>query len=213
MSNMSKLTTEYLVNNLYLVLVNTKYRPGFHDSNEYITRRPSWDYNFGGGEVLEVLTARDNSGVEYITPEILAETRISLEAAWTKAEQNTKNAVTVMDVLDLLLGSNEPLQFAGMIRHLRAGCFLSLTNRDGNFGASGIAVSRNLLEGLAKAIEDDIILIPSSIHEVLVVPASKMEGREDEIPDIIGEVNANPKNIRGKDILGDKPYYIRLEDI
>lgn len=213
MSNMSKLTTEYLVNNLYLVLVNTKYCPRFHDSNEYITRRPSWDYNFGGGEVLEVLTARDNSGVGYITPEILAETRISLEAAWTKAEQNTKNAVTVMDVLDLLLGSNEPLQFAGMVRHLRAGRFLSLTNRDENFGASGIAVSRNLLEGLATAIEDDIILIPSSIHEVLVVPASIMEGREDEIPDIIGEVNIDPGKIRSQDVLGDKPYYIRLEDI
>lgn len=78
---------------------------------------------------------------------------------------------------------------------------------------SGSLTNRNLLEELATAIEDDIILIPSSIHEVLVVPASIMEGREDEIPDMIGEVNADPKNIRRQDVLGDKPYYIRLEDI
>lgn len=212
--NMSNEVKGYL-GDLRIVVVNTKTR---QLPDHTVIRKPNWDYSFGSAHLVEALGVPTPDGMSFVTIETIGHrvpeySDITMNDIWDMAEQNTKNAVTVMDVLDILLGSNEPLQFAGMVRHLRAGCFLSLTNRDENFGASGIAVSRNLLEGLATAIEDDIILIPSSIHEVLVVPASIMEGREDEIPDIIGGVNADPKNIRRQDVLGDKPYYIRLEDI
>lgn len=208
--NMSNEVKGYL-GDLRIVVVNTKTR---QLPDHTVIRKPNWDYSFGSAHLVEALA----DGMSFVTIEtighrVLEYSDITMNDIWDMAEKNTKNATVIMDVLDILLGSNEPLQFAGMIRHLRAGCFLSLTNRDGSFGAGGIAVSRNLLEKLATAIEDDIILIPSSIHEVLVVPASIMEGREDEIPNIIGEVNVDPGKIRRQDVLGDKPYYIRLEDI
>jgi len=80
-----------------------------------------------------------------------------------------------------------------------------LTNRSRLFGASSI-LQPGILAEIAEGTKSNLIILPSSIHEVILIPA-----REDEIPDrgsfckMICDVNK--ECLSDVEVLSDHPYF------
>jgi len=83
-----------------------------------------------------------------------------------------------------------------------------ISNRKNLFGASAILYS-DYLEEWADELESDLFVIPSSVHELLVMPAFGMYS-EDEISQMIREINQT--QVAREEILSDHVYIYRREE-
>lgn len=84
-----------------------------------------------------------------------------------------------------------------------------LTNTDKSFGAS-VILYEDVCREVADKFDDDLVLIPSSVHEWIALPYSKYEVMQDLVS-IIREVNTT--QVAPEEVLGDKPYvYLRETD-
>ena len=82
-----------------------------------------------------------------------------------------------------------------------------VSNETGVNGATAMFY-RGVLAELAEQVCDDLYILPSSIHEVLVLPAGT--GRDPEsLRDMVREVNATA--VRDEDFLSDGLYYYERE--
>lgn len=80
-----------------------------------------------------------------------------------------------------------------------------LTNADGIHGAT-ILMYKEYLEELSDKLQDDLYILPSSIHEVLAIPSSL--GDPQMLTEMVGEVNAT--EVDAEEVLGNQIYkYIR----
>lgn len=77
-----------------------------------------------------------------------------------------------------------------------------LSNIPRNSGAVNMFLG-DTVSGLSDRLEDDLYIIPSSIHEVLLIPVSGRLNRE-EVDDMVKEVNRNV--LRPQDLLSDHVY-------
>lgn len=84
-----------------------------------------------------------------------------------------------------------------------------ITNKQKVFGASAILYDETV-QKLARELDDDLILIPSSIHEILALPATQFEDMK-EIANMINDVNTT--EVAPEEVLGDRPYiYVKETD-
>lgn len=74
-------------------------------------------------------------------------------------------------------------------------------------GASAI-LNEGVLRRLAKRVERDLIIVPSSIHEVLAIPAME-EFDDTRINEMICFINEN--NLDPKEVLSDHTYFYNLK--
>ena len=83
--------------------------------------------------------------------------------------------------------------------------FCGMTVITNSFGIGGAAVVlySDILSKIAERFESDLCVIPSSIHEMILLPASHF--KEMQLQKIIREINASV--LDPKDILSDHPYY------
>lgn len=80
---------------------------------------------------------------------------------------------------------------------------LMLTNKQGMHGAS-VIIYPGVMKGLAKQYNTGFYLIPSSIHEVLLLP----EGTGETLQEISLMVNdVNREHVRKEDVLSDHAYF------
>lgn len=75
------------------------------------------------------------------------------------------------------------------------------TTKDECYGAS-IMYHKTGLKGIADELKDDLIIIPSSIHEVLILPASNFT--LEQVTEMVREVNENEVSL--EEILSDHAY-------
>ena len=80
---------------------------------------------------------------------------------------------------------------------------LILTNSAGVNGASAILYP-NLIQKLAMDLEANLYIIPSSIHEILIIPAEEEEGL-DSLSSMVEHINAN--DVSPEEVLSDRAYY------
>ncbi len=78
-----------------------------------------------------------------------------------------------------------------------------LTNESGYLGASCL-LYQQLLKQLSKQVDADFYIIPSSVHEVLLVPAT-VHMKPADFNRMIGEVNGS--QLSSEEILSDHVYY------
>lgn len=78
-----------------------------------------------------------------------------------------------------------------------------LTNSIQQFGAAAL-VYPNILEMAARIVGEDFYLLPSSIHEVILVPKSKSPDLK-ELNEMINEINET--QVEEEEILGNHAYY------
>ncbi len=83
-----------------------------------------------------------------------------------------------------------------------------LTNSLKNFGAACLAYP-HVLEMIANMLQENFYLLPSSVHEVIIVPESKsME--ENEMNNMVVDVNATQLEI--EDVLSDHVYFYNAKE-
>lgn len=85
-----------------------------------------------------------------------------------------------------------------------------LTNQFKIYG-SACMVYPNLLKDIAKRLQDDLIIIPSSIHEVLIIPKFALESdySVNEVSDMITDINET--ELAEDEILSDHAYFYEKE--
>lgn len=63
-----------------------------------------------------------------------------------------------------------------------------VTNKEESRGAV-VLFYEGVMERIAAYLQDDLYIIPSSIHEMLVLPASEFEGNEENLEELIHDLN------------------------
>lgn len=81
-----------------------------------------------------------------------------------------------------------------------------LTNEENYFGASAM-IFDSVLEMIGRALKDDFWILPSSIHECIIVPAGSAMP-PDEMIDLVKEVNR--KEVSEEEYLSDQIYYYQI---
>lgn len=82
------------------------------------------------------------------------------------------------------------------------------TNQSKIFGAAVLLYPR-FLEHEAEALGRNFYIIPSSVHEVLIIPAEKIEQDADELLEMVKEVNTT--QVSNEEVLSDNVYYYDRE--
>lgn len=78
-----------------------------------------------------------------------------------------------------------------------------LTNVERTHGASCI-LYHNLLEEFAKKVNDNLYILPSSIHEIIMIPAS-YAGKASELKAMVKEINKT--QVEEEEVLSDSVYF------
>lgn len=89
--------------------------------------------------------------------------------------------------------------------------FVAVTNKDSIYGASQILNTRYLSD-LASKLSSDLVILPSSIHEVLVVTTSFIEEcnmNREKLCEMITSINAS--EVKDVEVLNDHPYLFTRE--
>jgi hypothetical protein len=126
-------------------------------------------------------------------------TGVTLEEAWLAAEANVAADVNIMSVMDVL--KEKGLLPADMEIEDPAQ-MLVVTNASTTFGA-GVITSRRVMKRISQMLgETSLVLIPSSVHEILVLPAYMAFGNN--LSDLVKEVNGT--EVAEEEQLSDNAY-------
>lgn len=111
--------------------------------------------------------------------------------------------IKITDMLKEMLDDNSDTDsiMEDMINERQCSLFV-LTNESRSFGAS-VLIYKGMLESIARSIESDYYVIPSSIHEVLVIPADNVTDYE-TLNRMVQEVNNT--QLTPMEILSDHVY-------
>lgn len=83
----------------------------------------------------------------------------------------------------------------------------AITNSYYLYGAS-VLLYDGMLDKIAEEYDDDLIILPSSVHESILLPASEYrDTTNNEFVQLITDVNYNSGILRPEEILSDNPYF------
>ena len=120
-----------------------------------------------------------------------------------EAVKNTKNEIVIEDIAETIIQITIAQGFPEeLAREMYGGCDVPMyiiTNRDKHYGAIQAVLGR---EKLKKCFPNGYTIIPSSIHEMLLIPDANLD--EEILREMIGDVNV--QEIRPEEVLGTKPY-------
>ena len=109
----------------------------------------------------------------------------------------TDSGLTFESMRDILLEMGAPEEILPEDNSIN---MYVLTNKNKVFGAAAI-LDKTTMEEISKQVGGDFIIIPSSIHEVIILP---MDVDIDVLDGMIKDVNAN--EVKEEDRLSDHPY-------
>lgn len=115
-----------------------------------------------------------------------------------------KNIRTMADVIKGLAGGPD---LHGLGDGLAGGMHV-LTNQQQAYGAACILYP-GILKGFADTIGDDLYILPSSIHEVILLPAGCPSGDRTELSRMVQEINRT--QVSREETLSDHVYYYSRE--
>lgn len=150
--------------------------------------------------------AKDETGIAstVVKESMLVRWGISEQDMWEAASSNLKKEAYQFMNLRSLIGKSAK---AADIKECRSASMCVLTNPVMYYGASGI-LRTDLLEKLAQLKETDLYILPSSVHEVILLPALDCWD-VDELRQMVKSVNAG--SVDKMDWLSDEVYYYRRE--
>lgn len=143
---------------------------------------------------IDGINVRGNKGTVTVRQSMLDQWGKSKRTVIDQAIRNMENDVVVMPLANKLaeITGDNPAMFKSP--------FHIVTNKDGRYGAASIIKAKLELETL---FHDGYYIIPSSIHEMLVLPID--QGVDDtDLENMIGEVNTYV--LDEKDYLSDHLY-------
>lgn len=87
-----------------------------------------------------------------------------------------------------------------------------LHNRNGLYGASAL-FGQNVCNKIADLLKCNFYLIPSSIHEWILVPEREWQGREDSLHELSEMVKTvNREQVDPEEVLSDHAYYYDIQE-
>lgn len=143
-----------------------------------------------------------------ITDDILKMWHVRKEDVLQEAKRNTPKLLTaefrtMRSVVDELLGGDDEED-----RDEREDCMYVLTNHIRSFGAACILYD-NVLEDIGNQLGENFYVLPSSVHEVIIVPESKSPNRA-ELEEMIEEINDT--QVEDEEILSYSAYYFSRKE-
>ncbi len=141
------------------------------------------------------------SGVIVIKNEHLRAWEISSEELWENVMENAAHVTpyTVESILECLGG-----EFGGDIPDDPECNMYVISNKEKTYGASAFLYP-GVLKHVSKKLNDNLIIIPSSIHEVIVIPGSSDIVDNQRLISMVKEVNSTV--VSNEEILSDNIYY------
>lgn len=135
-----------------------------------------------------------------VTSRLLADWGVDLDTVIRIALENMEKETEVAPYIEKLIELGMPEDMA--IQTPMAGWFI-VSNKSMNIGAA------NILTRTAKYdLPEEYIVIPSSIHEVIVAPYTEETAEQvTALAEIINQVNET--DVKPEEVLGYKPYVIR----
>ncbi len=137
----------------------------------------------------------------------LKDWEISEDELWENIKENANivepaKVESLLDVVGNIVGDTDECNDS-------CGIFV-VSNKDRTLGASAVFYP-GVLKGLSEAFNSDLFVIPSSIHEMLVIPDPKLDINPANLKEIINEVNTT--TVAEEEILSNNLYmYDREED-
>ncbi len=125
------------------------------------------------------------------------------EELYPLAEENTERLYPgEFRTMRSMLGNCE-----GCLRDSDTDMLYVLTNQFQSFGASAILYD-GALSRIGETLKEDFYVLPSSVHEMLILPASMSPGR-DIVRAIVQEINET--QLKEEEVLSDQVYYYSKE--
>lgn len=135
---------------------------------------------------------------------------VSLDTLFQLARENSPRILPPEwnDLCSLLKGA-VPAQLYSSLIHADDPLYpmFVLTNRESLFGASCMLYDQ-LIASYARRFQSDFYILPSSIHEIILIPASSRE-QMDLFSEMVREVNRT--QVADEEILSDHAYYYSRE--
>ena len=146
-----------------------------------------------------------SGGSVIIKKQFLEKWGVTLDEVFTKAKQNSKYVIDDMATTLQSLMSGEDLDDANIdFELLERKPMYILTNRSKLHGAAVIS-NTDFLNAMANKIEDDLYIIPSSIHECLAIPVNFTNMDTDYMREMIRDVNDT--QVAPNEVLSYNLYY------
>ncbi len=134
----------------------------------------------------------------------LKELQITQETLHQAAMKNMQEQVTpeVHQISGMISKMAEKIGVCVPVEELQTDLYV-LTNTENTFGAV-LMLREDILKTFAEQMDDDFFILPSSVHEVLLLPVKKAPGAE-ELVTMVKEVNRT--QLEETEILSDSVYY------
>lgn len=185
---------------IYPYIVNMEKNQLCMEHNDYVYKQK---LDFAYGVYVEL---PDNDGIACvnITRDLLRLWSISEEEVFEIAEQNAKYSVKPMrQVIAELMGKEfseeEPIENEAMY---------VVTNKTKNRGAAGI-FDFDLLRKTAEELDSDFYILPSSIHEVILVLEKEAPSMQ-KLKELVGDVNQC--QVKEEEFLSENVYFYSREE-
>lgn len=138
-----------------------------------------------------------DEGTFKITEKLMAEYGITVEELYRTAIRNAKDTYTIRNMVDVI-GVN--LEEFNINPNTLIPTYV-VANKEGQYGAAAITMEP-VMELVANKLEDDLWIIPSSIHELIIIPESYF--LPEQINSMIREVNRDV--VSATEVLSDHAY-------
>ena len=143
----------------------------------------------------------DGSGSVTIKKDHVAHWGVDEDLVFKVAKANTIGKFRADSLLKILMGAGYPLDDYEI--NISENDMICLTNGEKLFGASAI-LDDVFLSKVAEKMDDDIYILPSSIHEVIAIPA-RNAGTIEEMSAMITEINM--AMVAPEERLSNHPYF------
>ncbi len=189
---------DYILSNTYIALQR--------ESTQELVKR---ECGFDGIEAylyMRIEQFEDGIGTVKLNHELLVLADISEDELWKNAETNTFKETTLKPLFSAINDILEQDIPEDILENESCGLYV-LSNKSMNCGASAILDKKALKKLAEKTHTNKFIMIPSSRHEVIVLPDSDNISLE-SVTEMVNEVNSN--EVRPIDQLADKAYRIAI---
>ena len=177
---------------IYFQLINTE------SNRDYLNTVPHRELH-DMSVIYRILHSKDEDGIKSIvvTNDIQKMWDVSEDRLFEMASENTKElfppkVTSMADVIRSFMGADFDAMSADDISEMMGESVLWVVSNEMGVNGASLMVYGDVLDEVAERIGDDIYVIPSSLHEVLAVPASELDPKE--IADMVSDINRNVVN-------------------
>lgn len=169
-------------------------------SGDYLKDKPSKTFeDLATVYMIEAFSSDNGGGHVAVSDKIFAEYNITLDELHDTAMNNLIKQFDFKGMRELLISMGYPEQ---MIFVDNAEMYV-LTTQNKMFGAS-LILSDTIMKTIREKIGRDFVIIPSSIHEVIILPIPEESMNMSDITEMINSVNGS--ELESTDVLSDHPY-------